>query len=198
MKNSGLMALLQPVALNRVYSLPMIKVGTDLNFKSSFFGDNSTHWSTFPQNIYKSSSNIQLFLIVVRELGPEPLEGTRIHWCSSPLYKDPTSIAPGSASAEFGRWLIESKDAKPMDREGQLYNNIWVLNQYFSLWLSWLVWDHGPTKPFSIFSFHLCAHVLACTHTHTHTHTHTSLPSLPASVSIRYFWSWMVRKSHYW
>ena len=43
MKNSGLMALLQPVALNRVYSLPMIKVGTDLNFKSSFFGDNSTH-----------------------------------------------------------------------------------------------------------------------------------------------------------
>lgn len=41
--------IVPPVALNRVYSLPMIEVGTDLNFKSSFFGDNSTHLSTFPK-----------------------------------------------------------------------------------------------------------------------------------------------------
>lgn len=123
------MALLQPVTLNRVYSLPMITVGTDLNFKSSFFGDNST----FPKNIYKSSSNIQLFLIVVRELGPEPPGGYQNSLMFKSLIQDPTSISPGSASAEFGPWLIESKDAKPMDREGQLYNNIWVLNQYFSL-----------------------------------------------------------------
>ena len=197
MKIWGLMALLQPVALNRVYSLPMIEVGTDLNFKSSFFGDNSTHSSKFPQNMYKSSSNIQLFLIIFRELGPELPESTRIHWCSSPLYKDPTPISPGSASAEFCRWLIESKDAEPMNREGQLYHSIWVLNQFdiflydaLGLFETMVLPNHSSYLAFTC--------VRMCSHAHTHTHIHTPLPPLPASVSIRYFWSWMVRKSHYW
>ena len=152
--------------------------------------------------ICKSSSNIQLFLFIFRELGPEPLEGTKIHWCSSPLYKDPTPISQGSASAEFGRWFTVSKDAEWMDREGQLYSNIWVLNQFdiflydaLGLFGTMDLPNHSSYLAFTC--VRMCSQC-AYTHTHTHTHTHTSLPPLPASVSIRYFWSWMVRKSRYW
>ena len=105
-----------------------------------------------------------------------------------PYTRTPPPYPQGSASAEFCQWLIESKDAEPMNREGQLYHSIWVLNQFdiflydaLGLFETMVLPNHSSYLAFTC--VHICSHV----HTHTHTHTHTSLPLLPASVSIRYF-----------
>ena len=92
------------------------------------------------------------------------------------LIQGPTPISPGSASAEFGRWFTKSKDAEWMDREGQLYSNIWVLNQFdIFLYDALGLFETMDLPNHSSYLAFTCVHM--CLHVHTHTHTHHSLPS---------------------